>query len=173
MLALAAVIVTLLMFMGLAEVVARSAFNSPLVGYIDLVGLLTSAVAFLALSHCQRAGKHIRMELLVNSLGGRMQWVAELVGVLVAMSVVTLLLSPTWQHALRSMVLGDSTMDLHLPMWPSKVIVPVALAVLWLRLLLNAIGYFRLVMRPQAAPVAVPEPERIGGEDDDLAGRRA
>ncbi len=172
MLGLSAAIVTLLMVMGLAEVIARSVFNRPLIGYIDLVGLLTSAVAFLALSHCQQAGKHIRMELLVTSLSGRAQWIAELVGTLVALLVVTLLLTPTWQHALRSMLLGDSTMDLHLPMWPSKLLVPVALGVLWLRLFLNALGYLRLVIRPRAEPVAVPGREHAI-MDDDLADRRA
>ena len=167
MITLAAAIVALLMVLGLAEVIARSVFNHPMIGYIDIVGLLTSAVAFLAISYCQGAGKHIRMELLVSSLRGRAHWAAELVGTLVALLVVTLLLTPTWQHASRSLLLGDSTMDLHLPMWPSKALVPLALGVLWLRLALNAIGYLRLVLRPDVEPVAVPRPDHgIGGDAD-------
>lgn len=161
MLAIAAAIVALLMFMGLAEVISRSVFNRPIIGYIDLVGLLTSAVAFLALSYCQQIGKHIRMELIVSALAGRAQWLAEMVGVLVALLVVSLLLAPTWQHAMRSILLGDSTMDLHLPMWPSKLLVPAALAVLWLRLFLNLLGYARLIIRPRAEPVAVPRPGHV------------
>jgi C4-dicarboxylate transporter DctQ subunit len=173
MLALAGAIVLLLMVLGLAEVTARSVFNRPMIGYIDVVGLLTSAVAFLAISHCQGAGKHIRMELLVSSLRGRAHWLAELVGTLVALLVVTLLLTPTWQHASRSMLLGDSTMDLNLPMWPSKVLVPLALGVLWMRLALNALGYLRLVIRPDAEPVAVPRPDHDIVGDADIEERRA
>jgi TRAP-type mannitol/chloroaromatic compound transport system permease small subunit len=172
MLALSAALVVLLMVMGLAEVVARSVFNKPLIGYIDLVGLMTSAVAFLALSHCQQAGKHIRMELLVTALRGRLKWFAEFLGTLLALVVVTMLLSPTWQHALRSMVLGDSTMDLQLPMWPSKLLIPIALATLWLRLVINAWGFLRLFRSPVSQPLAVPLHEHVIGEEVDLADRR-
>jgi C4-dicarboxylate transporter DctQ subunit len=172
MLALSAALVVLLMVMGLAEVVARSVFNKPLLGYIDLVGLMTSAVAFLALSHCQQAGKHIRMELLVTALRGRLKWFAEFLGTLLALVVVTMLLGPTWQHALRSMVLGDSTMDLQLPMWPSKLLIPIALATLWLRLVINAWGFLRLFRSPDSQPLAVPVHEHVIGEEADLAGER-
>ncbi len=173
MLGVSAALVVLLMVMGLAEVTARSVFNKPLLGYIDLVGLITSAVAFFALSHCQKAGKHIRMELLVDSLSGRFKWVTELMGTLLALVVVTMLLTPTWQHALRSMMLGDSTMDLQLPMWPSKVIIPIALATLWLRLVVNALGFIRLIKNPSAPPVAIPIPEHAVAVEAELNKKQA
>ena len=40
--------------------------------------------------------------------------------------------------------------------WPSKLIVPVALTLLAIRLLLNMWGYARLALNPGLSPVAVP-----------------
>src|SRR5690606_25634346 len=105
MLWVAGLVVLALMVMGVAEVILRSFFRMSIHGYIDVVGLLASAIAFLALSYCQQIGGHIRMELVVGSLKGRAHWTAELIGVLVALGVVLLLLSPTFAHALRSIEL--------------------------------------------------------------------
>lgn len=40
--------------------------------------------------------------------------------------------------------------------WPSKLVVPVALSLLAIRLLLNMWGYARLALNPSLTPVAVP-----------------
>ena len=47
-------------------------------------------------------------------------------------------------------------MDIRLPVWPSKLMVPVALSVLWLRLVIQTFDYARLVAYPDATPIAVP-----------------
>jgi TRAP-type C4-dicarboxylate transport system permease small subunit len=65
----------------------------------------------------------------------------------------------TWygfEHFLRAYQLGDSTIDAELPVWPSKLVVPVSFALLWLRLLLQLAGYTRLWLDPQTESVAVP-----------------
>ena len=53
--------------------------------------------------------------------------------------------------------IGDSSMDIQLPTWPAKFTVPLALSVLWLRLVLQICGYVRMVRHPDAEPVAVPK----------------
>jgi hypothetical protein len=52
--------------------------------------------------------------------------------------------------------LGDSTMDIYLPVWPSKLIVPIAMALLAVRLAINLWGYLRLFVSPDATPIGVP-----------------
>jgi hypothetical protein len=47
-------------------------------------------------------------------------------------------------------------MDIKLPLWPAKLVVPIALATLWLRLLLQFAGYIRLFLDPRQPPIAVP-----------------
>ena len=48
-------------------------------------------------------------------------------------------------------------MDIKLPTWPAKLLVPLALSVLWLRLSLQICGYIRMIAHPDAEPVAIPK----------------
>ncbi len=145
-----------LMFLGVGQIVGRRLFNMPIFGYIDMVEIAMGAFAFLAIAYCERLGGHVRMELLVGNLRGRLLWLFEVVSVLVALFVVGVLVYYGYTHALRAYEFGDSTIDAQYPMWPSKALVPLAFGLLWLRLVLMAYGYGRLLVRPTATPVGVP-----------------
>ena len=47
-------------------------------------------------------------------------------------------------------------MDIYLPLWPSKLVVPMAFVVLVARLVLQAWGYGRAFVLGLSTPVAVP-----------------
>lgn len=53
----------------------------------------------------------------------------------------------------------DSSVDIGLPIWPAKLIVPIAFSVLGMRLVLQIWGYARAVYKGVHEPVAVPLPE--------------
>jgi hypothetical protein len=74
----------------------------------------------------------------------------------VALVVIAVIGYYGYDHFLRAYHSGDSTIDAEYPVWPSKLVVPVALAILWLRLLIQLAGYLRLVGSPGAEPVGVP-----------------
>ncbi|HSG75486.1 MAG TPA: TRAP transporter small permease [Burkholderiales bacterium] len=144
------------MFLGIAQVLGRQLFNLPISGYIDFVELSMATFAFLGVAYCQRHGGHVRMEMVLKFARGRWQWALEVFGTLVALFIIAVLIWYGYGHFLRAWTLGDSTIDAELPVWPSKLIVPIAFALLWLRLLVQLVGYARLVLRPDAQPVAVP-----------------
>ncbi len=146
-----------LMLLGVAQIILRSKiFNSPMYGYIDLVELSMASFAFLGVAYCQRLGGHVRMEFVVSHVNGRTLWIAEILGTLVALLIISVLGWFGWEHALRAYELGDSTIDAEYPVWPSKLLVPIAFAVLWLRLLVQLAGFVRLALDPGAQPIAVP-----------------
>lgn len=146
-----------LMLLGVSQIILRSKlFNAPMYGYIDLVELSMATFAFLGAAYCQRLGDHVRMELLIGHLKGRSLWLGELYGTLVALAIVGCLGWFAWEHFVRAYELGDSTIDAEYPVWPSKLLVPVAFAVWFLRLLIQLVGFLRLTLSPEAAPVAVP-----------------
>jgi TRAP-type C4-dicarboxylate transport system permease small subunit len=116
-----------------------------------------SARVFLGLAYTERLGGHIRMELIVTHLRGRWLWAFELFGVLLGLFIVAVLIVYSWDHAMRAYNSGDSSIDAQLLLWPSKMIVPVALALLFLRLLVSLWGYVRLLADPAAEPVGVPQ----------------
>jgi TRAP-type C4-dicarboxylate transport system permease small subunit len=146
-----------LMLLGVSQIILRSKlFNAPMFGYIDLVELSMASFAFLGVAYCQRLSGHVRMEFVVSHVSGRTLWIAEILGTLVALAIVSVLGWFGWEHALRAYELGDSTIDAEYPVWPSKLLVPIAFAVLWLRLLVQLAGFVRLAIDPRAKPVAVP-----------------
>jgi TRAP-type mannitol/chloroaromatic compound transport system permease small subunit len=75
--------------------------------------------------------------------------------------VTVLLIAGTWDNFYNAWAKGDSSMDIKLPQWPSKLIVPLMLAVLVPRLLLQLWGYGRLLRDPGRAPLAVPRVETV------------
>ena len=172
---IAAISIFTLMLLGMVQVLGRTVFNMPVAGYIDLVELSMALFAFLGIAYCQRAGGHIRMDLFVKMAKGRVHWSMEIFATLVALFIIAVLIWYGFNHFLRAYQIGDSTIDAELPVWPSKLVVPVAFSLLWLRLLLQLVGFVRLWRQPDAEPVAVPkvltEEELAAREIEESGGR--
>jgi TRAP-type C4-dicarboxylate transport system permease small subunit len=153
---LAAAFIFGLMFLGMAQVLGRRLFDAPMTGYIDFVELSIATFAFLGVAYCQRVGGHVRMDMFVRMAKGRFHWALETFGTVIALFIIAVLIWFGFDHFLRAYQLGDSTIDAEIPVWPSKLVVPVAFAVLWLRLLLQLAGYARMWRNPLAEQVAIP-----------------
>ncbi len=145
-----------LMFLGMLQIILRTVFRNPIFGYIDIVEATMIAFALLSISQVQRLGGHVRMEILVGYLKGAALWAAETIGVVVQMIIVAVLIPYSYSHFMRSWSFGDSTIDIELPTWPAKLLVPVMLSVLLVRLAIQLLGYMRLTLHPDRTPVAVP-----------------
>ena len=153
---IAAIAIFFLMGVGVVQIVGRTIFGVAIHGYIDWIEQASAIFAFLGIAYCQRLGGHIRMELLLQAVGRRWLWVLEALTIALALFIVGLLVNSSFDNFLRAVQLGDSTMDIKLPTWPAKLMVPVALGVLWLRLWLQLYGYVRLILSPEATPLGVP-----------------
>ena len=151
-----------LMFLAAYSVGGRKFFGAPLLGYVDYIEAAMPLIAIMGVSYVQRDGTHIRMDMLVGALRGRVLWFFELVSVLLILGLILALAWGAWDHFDRSFDCSrpwcsrDSSIDIGLPAWPSKLVVPVAFGVLVARLLLQAWGYGRALVLGLSAPVAVP-----------------
>jgi TRAP-type mannitol/chloroaromatic compound transport system permease small subunit len=152
---IAALAVFFLMFVGVAQIVGRTIFDFAIYGYIDWIEQASSLFAFLGIAYAQRLGSHIGMDLAMG-WPAAIRWRLELFGVVVTIAIITILIYASFTNFLRAYSIGDSTMDIRLPTWPAKLMVPLALGVLWLRLGLQICGYLRMIAHPDAEPVAVP-----------------
>ncbi|MBL4574579.1 MAG: TRAP transporter small permease [Opitutaceae bacterium] len=177
---IAALAIFAMMVLGVFQIGLRSIFNAPINGYIDMVELSMATMAFLGAAYCQRIGAHIRMEMLIGKLRGRALWLAETFGTLIAMFVIGVLIYYGWAHFMRAYVLGDSTIDAEFVVWPSKLLVPIAFGLWFLRLTLQLVGSIRLVIYPNAVPEGVvimkdaaahaaEEIHEVFGNEEDLA----
>lgn len=153
-----------LMLIGVAQIVLRTLFDAPIFGYIDIVEVSMVGFAVLSIGFVQRVGGHVRMELLLSRLTGRSLWLLEALGSALAAFIVAVLIPYSYRHFERAFEFGDSTIDIELVTWPAKLIVPVALSLLLLRLLLQLVGYVRLVAHPQREAVAVPTMKSVAAQ---------
>lgn len=151
-----------LMVLAVVSVTGRNGFNQPLPGYVDWIQQLMPLIAFMGISYVQRDGGHIRMDILVSRLSGRALWLFEFITTALVLLLMVMLVWGTWAHFDRSfdmtkpMWSRDSTIDIGLPLWPSKLLAPIAFAILCLRTLLQIWGYTRAVVLGLSEPVAVP-----------------
>lgn len=172
-----------LMILAVISVGGRNFFSQPIPGYVDWIEQAMPLIAIMGISFTQREGGHIRMDLLVGNLRGRPMWAAEFVTTLAILILMALLVWGSWAHFQRSFDFGepwwsrDSSMDIRLPIWPAKLVVPVAFFVICLRLALQLFVYGRALIRGEDQPVGVPlhadaatqaamEAAQVSGRDD-------
>ncbi len=156
--------------------------DGPLLGYVDFIEAMMPIIAIMGVSYVARNGIHIRMDMLVSQLNGRLLWLFELVSVLLMLVLMLALTWGAWEHFSRSfdcsvpLCSRDSSIDVGLPTWPSKLVVPFAFVVLVLRLLLQTWGYGRALVLGLENPAAVPlnlsvaEQARLEAESLERAG---
>ena len=153
-----------LMFLAVYSVSGRKFFNSPLAGYVDYIEAALPVIAIMGVSYVQRDGSHIRMDIFVSLLKGRALWLFELISILLILLLILYLTWGAWLHFDRSFDCSrpfcsrDSSIDIGLPTWPSKLVVPFAFTVLSFRLILQAVGYSRALIFDLKKPPAVPLP---------------
>ncbi len=159
---IAGIVIFALVCLACYNVIGRYVFNAPVPGYVDWTEQFMATFAFLGLAYCQREGGHIRMDIVVGALRGRLLWLAEWLSILFMLLLTTALIYGTWFHFERSFDWNaplwsrDSSIDVALPLWPAKLIVPVSLGLLWLRLWVQLWGFGRAFRRNATRPVAVP-----------------
>ncbi|MCF6305916.1 MAG: TRAP transporter small permease [Rhodobacteraceae bacterium] len=151
-----------LMILAVVSVGGRHIANQPLSGYVDWIEQAMPLIAFVGISYTQRLGGHIRMDILIGRLRGRFLWSAEFITTLVMFVLLALLVWGTYSHFLRAFDFNapnwsrDSSLDIGLPLWPMKLVIPVAFSVLCLRLLLQLWAYGRAILTGNPGPIAVP-----------------
>ena len=171
---IAAVAVLFLMVLGCAQIILRirwlcvpwtdlcvQGINRPMFGYIDMIQLAMPVLAVLGISYAQRYGVHIRMDILIERLRGRTLWILETWNAIVTLAIVALLTRFSWVFFHDAYLSGDSTIDAQYLTWPSKILVPVALALLVLRIVVQLLGSMRLAMDPTLPLVGVVAPQDV------------
>ena len=154
---LAAVTIFAVMIGTVVSILTRIVWR-PIPGYLDVSELSIAIFAFLGVAYAQRHGAHIRMEMVIGAVPGRLRWAFEAIGSLAALALVLVLMRYSWDFFVFAWENGDSTVDYEIPTWPAKLLVPVAFAIWALRLAVESVGWLRLLLLG-GEPVAVPVSE--------------
>ena len=140
----------------------------PWPGYLELSELSISIFAFLGVAYAQRVDTHIRMELIVGNLQGRLKWFVEFFATFFGFTIILILIRYSYLFAVDAYQIGDTTYDYLYPTWPAKALVPLAFSIWALRLLLELFGYLRMLIFVKADPFAIPvtkTPEELASEE--------
>lgn len=157
----AAFVILGVMLVGTFQVFGRKLLDIPVPGYVDIIEMVMTIFAFLSIAYTQRLGGHVRMELILGRFKGRVLYFFEVFGTLCAIIVVAILAYYAYTHFQRAWDIGDSTIDIQLPIWPSKLLVPFAFGILLIRLFIQLIGFIRLFLYPDAELIGVPKIETV------------
>lgn len=157
----AGVVIFGVMWVGVAEIVLRKGFNSPLYGQLDLIEQTMALYTLLPISYCYRKAGHIRVDVVAGHFRGRGRWIAELCASLAAFALIVALLPGVLHFFDNAYYIGDSTINTQWPTWPSKFVPVVGFGILAIRIALELWAYVRLVANPGAAQIAVPIPAHV------------
>ena len=153
------IVIFLVVGISTVNVLGRWLFNMPVNGYIDWIEQFMAFLALLGVAYTQREGGHIRMDMLVSRLKGRWLYTTELITTSIVFLVTLVLIYGSYLHFLRAYEFGDTSLDISLPIWPAKLVVPAALTLLAIRLLIQMWAYVRAIKNNDNDPIAVPKIE--------------
>ena len=176
---LGGITIFLLVLLATTNVLGRWLFSMPVDGYVDWIEQAMAFIAFLGIAYTKRQGGHIRMDILVGLLKGRMLWFVDFISTMLILMITLVLIYGSYLHFWRAFSIGDSSLDINLPTWPAKLVVPFALSVLALRLILQLWAYARALKQGGNSPVGVPlvespadiaakEAASVMGNDDEV-----
>ena len=132
------------MFLILADVIGRAAFDVPILGVPEMVQFSIVGIVFLQLPQTLRAGGLTRSELLLAPLRSRTPRTAALFQAaydLAGAALFVLILATTWPlavQAFESREFYGSTGVVQIPTGPLKLIIIGACAVMAVQFLLHA-----------------------------------
>jgi TRAP-type C4-dicarboxylate transport system permease small subunit len=136
-----------ILFLTVADITGRSAFNSPVSGTVEVTSMLLVVVVFLAVAHSEDMGDHITIDLIYERMGKRTRLFLDLFSDLLTIVLLALIAYQLYQFGLRTMDSGAETPVLDWPQWPFVFIASFGAALYTLSTVM------RLVLRLKGEPV--------------------
>jgi len=115
---MAAVVLLLLVLITCIDVVGRYAFNSPLVGTVELVEICMGAITFFSFPLMFMRHDHIIVDLVPQFRRGYLGWITSLLVLIVIFYMALKLGDRVYDYAVRAFEDGDVTEYLLIPRYP-------------------------------------------------------
>jgi len=125
-------VIIVLMLLVTADVCGRYFFNSPITGASELARFSMIIIVFPALAWTALAGKHIRVDLVMERFPPRVQAIVNSFMLLAALGTYGVIV---WKSALYSMEVDNITSMLRLPQAPFYWIMTVGFALFCLSII--------------------------------------
>jgi TRAP-type C4-dicarboxylate transport system permease small subunit len=106
------------MALVLANVIMRNVFKLPMLGTVEIVGLLTATGLGLALSNCEMTDFNIAMDIVTEKLSRRAQKVIDILIYLVSLGFWAIVVWRIFVFASTSYTNGRVTATASIPLYP-------------------------------------------------------
>lgn len=136
-----------ILFLTVADITGRSAFESPVSGTVEVTSMLLVVVVFLAVARSEDMGDHITIDLIYERVGEGWKKFLDLFSDGLTVVIMGLISYQLYQFALRNQDSGAETPVLDWPMWPFVLIGSVGAGLYALSTIM------RIVLRAMGEPV--------------------
>jgi TRAP-type C4-dicarboxylate transport system permease small subunit len=128
----------IMMCLTTADALGRYVFNWPITGAYEITEkYLMTMTIFLGFSYAYREGFLIRVTFLVDRLPGQVIKVVNHLVQVIAILYGAILVVTTMKRTFQTLSSGDMLGNVHIPLWPAYLMVPVGLFFMTLLMLLD------------------------------------
>ena len=130
-----------MMLFGTVDVTGRYLFNKPILGTVEIFGVLLPALVLLGLAYTQGAQAHVKMEVLFSRLSSRRQTILSSIttAMILILSIVIL-----WRGIVLVLMywrMGRVIATIGVPMFLPQILVPVGASMLCFVLMVQMLRY--------------------------------
>ena len=115
---LSVLIISAMVFLGTADVIARYIFNSPIKGALEMNALLLGGATFLIIGYVQAKKSNITLELFINRYPPRARRVVDMFVLLVTLTLFVLIAWQSCAMAIRDITSGRLIENIYVPLYP-------------------------------------------------------
>ncbi len=134
----------LMMLLVSFEVFIRKTFGWSTMVAHDLSGFFLVAITFLGAAQTLRAGRHLRVTFLFDRLGPKTRFACNVVNMVIAIGLVSVLLWVTGALVMDSYEKGALTQGVvQFPEYVPQLLMPLGLGVFLLQLVVNLFGLLK------------------------------
>ncbi len=117
-----------------SQVVARYVFNSGMVWALELTQYLFAWLVLFGMSYGVKVHAHLGVDAFVRLFAEKPRRVMGLMAVAAGLIYAIILFIGSWQYVAKLHKIGIASEDLPIPQWVPMVILPIGVALLFLRL---------------------------------------
>lgn len=129
--AICAALVLLIGAMVIYEIIARAAFDAPTIWVQECSVYLLVALAFFGLAATERAGEHIRIDLLTKRFNHRIRTGLEVVICIAVAVFASIAVWGGWQMVAQSFKFSRRSLTLlAVPAWIPQLVLPIGMTLL-------------------------------------------
>lgn len=107
-----------MMALTVIDVAGRYLFNAPLLGAFELTEFLVLILIFSFLGYTEANKRHICVELILDLLPKRVQYICELINHVICLGLFVLITCMAVLKAIELMSTGESSPNLFIPNYP-------------------------------------------------------